>query len=171
MKIKEYLEKRKGFTLIELLLVIAIIAILALLIFVALNPAKRFKDARDARRFSDVNNILQAVKVDQIDNGGTYLTTITNTTVGQVYLIGTCVTGATASNVTSFCTTDPTQSVCVDISDMVTQGYLGSIPISPNGDGAWSASITGYTLEKSSADLVTIRACEHELSAEVELSR
>ena len=116
-------------------------------------------------------NILNAIKVDQIDNTGPYLTTITNLTAGEIYLIGTCVTGATASNVTSFCTTDPTQSICVDLADMVNQGYLGSIPISPNGVGAWSSTITGYTLEKSTADLITVRACEHENSSEIELSR
>jgi len=172
MKIKEYIiRNRRGFTLIELLLVIAIIAILALLILVALNPTKRFKDARDARRFSDVNNILNAIKVDQIDNTGPYLTTIANLTSGEIYLIGTCVTGATASNVTSFCTTDPTQSICVDLADIVNQGYLGSIPISPNGVGAWSSTITGYTLEKSTADLITVRAFEHENSSEIKLSR
>ena len=49
--------QRKGFTLIELLIVIAIIAILAASLFVALNPAKRFQDARDAKRNQDVESV------------------------------------------------------------------------------------------------------------------
>ena len=36
--------------MIELLIVITIIVILAAAVFVALNPAKRFADARNARR-------------------------------------------------------------------------------------------------------------------------
>ncbi|KKR90333.1 MAG: hypothetical protein UU36_C0007G0005 [Candidatus Uhrbacteria bacterium GW2011_GWE2_41_1153] len=62
---------KKGFTLIELLIVIAIIAILAAAIFVALDPVTRFQEARDARRYNDLNNTLTAVVTDQVDNGGT----------------------------------------------------------------------------------------------------
>ncbi|GAG40306.1 unnamed protein product, partial [marine sediment metagenome] len=51
---------RKAFTLIELLVVIAIIAILAAVVFVALNPVKRFEDARNTTRSSAVNELLTA---------------------------------------------------------------------------------------------------------------
>ena len=64
----------KGFTLIELLLVIGIIAILAVAVFVALNPAKRFADARDARRESDVETILSALHQYNIDQKGVFPT-------------------------------------------------------------------------------------------------
>jgi type IV pilus assembly protein PilA len=171
MHLKNKLAKTKGFTLIELLLVIAIIAILALLIFVALDPASRFKDARDSRRFSDVNNILTSIKVDQVDNKGSYLTSISVASSTEVYLIGDCTSGATGATVTDYCTTDPTQDVCLDLTGLSTQGYLGSIPISPDGDGTWTVSTTGYTLQKSTTGSITVRACENENSAEIELSR
>lgn len=51
----------KAFTLIELLVVITIISIFGALVFVALDPAERFADARDSRRWSDVNSLLTAV--------------------------------------------------------------------------------------------------------------
>ena len=60
----------KGFTLIELLIVIAIIAILAAVVFVSLDPLTRFQDARDARRWTDVDAVLSAMKLDQVDQGG-----------------------------------------------------------------------------------------------------
>lgn len=62
----------RAFTLIELLIVIAIIAILAGVVFVALNPLKRFADARNANRRASVVNILQAIKLYQFDNAGNF---------------------------------------------------------------------------------------------------
>jgi prepilin-type N-terminal cleavage/methylation domain-containing protein len=62
----------KGFTLIELLIVIGIIAILALVIFITLDPAAKFAMARNARRWSDVNAILNGVKQYQVANDGDY---------------------------------------------------------------------------------------------------
>ena len=161
----------KGFTLIELLLVIAIIAILALLIFVALDPASRFKDARDSRRISDVNTILTAIKINQIDNKGSYLTAIQNASTTSIYMIGSCTSGATSTAVTDYCDTDPTKSVCLNLGGLVSGGYLGSFPISPNGSGTWNASTTGYTLQKATSGSITIASCESENTDEILLTR
>lgn len=62
----------KGFTLIEILVVIAILGILAVVTIVALNPVKRFQDARNSTRKEDVNAVLQAVSVYTIDNEGVF---------------------------------------------------------------------------------------------------
>ena len=67
-------QNQKGFTLIEILVVIAILGILAVVTLVALNPVKRFQDARNSRRREDVNAVLQAVSVYTIDNGGEFPT-------------------------------------------------------------------------------------------------
>lgn len=48
----------KGFTLIEILIVIGLIAILAAITVIALNPGDNFAKARDARRQSDVTQIM-----------------------------------------------------------------------------------------------------------------
>ncbi|MBT4315065.1 MAG: prepilin-type N-terminal cleavage/methylation domain-containing protein, partial [Candidatus Magasanikbacteria bacterium] len=65
-----YSDRSKGFTLIELLIVIAIIAIVASVIFVALDPISRFRDARNAQRWQDVEAVGDAVRIYQIDNKG-----------------------------------------------------------------------------------------------------
>lgn len=161
----------KGFTLIELLIVMAIISIIAAVVFVALDPLTRFRDSRDAARWTDVSAIVSAIKIDQVDNGGDYLTAVKNMTPG-VYMIvdGTAPADCTVGN--AYCDIDVTSaSSCVDLSELVTQGYLGKIPVSPNGDGSWNDKLTGYTLEKSSTGIITARACEAENAPEIKVSR
>lgn len=165
------IKKQSGFTLIELLLVIAIIAILAAVIFVALDPLTRFQDARDSARWSDASSILSAIKIDQIDNRGNYLTSIQNIPAAsstEVFMItnGAIASGCDDSN--AVCDTAVTDDDnCVDLGGLVTEGYLADIAVSPNGDGTWLASSTGYTLQKNSNGTITVRACESENADEI----
>lgn len=164
------MKNQKGFTLVELLVVIAIVAILAVVVFVALDPATRFQDARDTVRASDIVEIISAAKIDQVDNGGTYLASIAALTDGSVYMIGTAVAGCDDQN--AYCDTDITADVsCVDLTGLVTEGYLGGVPISSDGSGTWTAGVTGYTVEKSATGTLTIRACESENADEIEVVR
>lgn len=160
----------RGFTLIELLLVIAIIAILAGVVFVALDPATRLQDARDSVRKSDTEEILSATKLNQLDNGGTYLAAISGLTTGSVYMIGTAVAGCDDQN--AYCDTDVTlDTSCIDLTGLVTSGHLGVIPVSPNGSGAWVAATTGYTATLNATGTLTIRACESENTDEITVTR
>jgi prepilin-type N-terminal cleavage/methylation domain-containing protein len=162
------MKKERGFTLIELLIVIAIIAVLAGVVFVALNPLKRFQDARDSRRSADVESILSAIKVQQVDNQGNFLTSIRDATTSPdslgnpvIYMIGVGTTGCNTDN--ADCRSDVASSgACVNLAGLSTGGYLGSVPISPAGAVTWDASTTGYTLEKLTNGIITIRACENE---------
>lgn len=161
--------------MIELLIVIAIIAIIAGVVFVALDPLQRFQDARNARRTADITNLLSAIKINQVDNGGSYQGAIGNTTDGSVYMIGTDTV-----NCNSFGAQCPfaqvTESTCVDLTSLASSGYLGSIPVSPNGGGApsggWTAGHSGYTLSRAATGIITITACESEnLAQAISLSR
>jgi type IV pilus assembly protein PilA len=58
---------RKGFTLIELLIIIGIIGFLAAAILVAVDPVKRIKEARNTQRWEEVNSVLNAILVKQVD--------------------------------------------------------------------------------------------------------
>ena len=60
------LEARRGFTLIELLVVLVIIGILGALIVP--NLIDRTDDARVTAARTDVNNIMQALKLYKLDN-------------------------------------------------------------------------------------------------------
>jgi len=160
---KEY----RGFTLIELLIVIAVLAILAAAVFVALNPLKRFQDSRDSNRASSVNELLSAVKVQQTDNGGSYMAAVSSLTAGSVYMIGTATTSCNQT-----CATPVASATsCVDLTPLVTAGYMGSLPVSPSGATTWTAGLTGYTITRASSGTLTIRACEHEGTSEISSSR
>lgn len=130
-------KNQKGFTLIELLIVIAIIAILATVVVVALDPIQRFSDARNSRRWGDVNSILTAVHEYIVDNDGALPTGLT--------------TGQTATELGSC-------GSCDNLSTPLAK-YLKSIPTDPQGGTAVN---TGYTVAVDSNNIVTVAASNAE---------
>lgn len=56
----------------------------------------------------------------------------------------------------------------VDLSALVTEGYLGSVPTDPS---SGSSSETDYYLVKDSTGIITIGACEAENSVSISVSR
>jgi len=149
---------KKGFTLIELLVVIAIIAILATVVFVALNPTKRFVDARNSRRYSDVETVLTAIHEYAVDNAGALPTGVV-TTEKQ---LGSCVTGGA-----TLCTT--AAAACLDLSGGTLLGkYLKTIPVDPQ--QAANTTTTGYSVVSDANGIVTVKSCAAE-SATISASR
>ncbi len=140
---------KKGFTLIELLIVIAIIAIIAGVVFVALDPLTRFQDSRDSRRWGDVTGILSAVKISQVDNRGTYVSPLSSLANTTTAMIGTTTSTCAAASTTA----------SVDLSALVTGGYLASIPMDPSNG---TAAATGYYIVKYANGTVKIGACAPE---------
>lgn len=147
-----------GFTLIELLVVITIIATLAVAVFVALNPAGRLRDARDARRASDVPSILTAIHQAVVDNGGNYPTNLP--AVGVEAQLGTGTAAQCSPLATGGCNVLAAQA-CVDLManlaiDLIP--YLKSMPIDPT-TTTFSSINTGYTVMRDTNGIITVRAC------------
>jgi prepilin-type N-terminal cleavage/methylation domain-containing protein len=152
--------KNKGFTLIELLIVVGIIAVLAAFVFVALNPGARFEDSRNARRWADVNLLMSAIKLDQVDNGGDYFEALELLPASYYYQIGACGScSATCANPTVIL-----QSACIDFEELVDDGYLPAVPTDPNASGA-SDDETRYYIMKSSSGTITVGSCSEELGS------
>lgn len=140
------IQKKAGFTLIEILIVVGIIALLSTVVFVALDPVQRFADARNSRRFSDVNNILTAVHEYIVDNDGALPSGLSTGMASTV--LGTCGT-------------------CVDLSTPLAP-YLKSMPLDP---GTGAAADTGYSISVDANNIVTVVADDAENSESVQVSR
>ena len=139
---------KKGFTLIELIIVIAIIAILASIAFVAVNPAKRIGEANDDQRWADLTSIAEAWQKYTADNpGSTALTSLA--TVDTVYEISGTWTDDDC--------TATTTTTSIDLSTLVSSGYLGSVPEDPLEGGLNGASDYWFT---RSGNSITVGACE-----------
>jgi len=146
-----------GFTLIELLIVVAVIAILAAIAFVALNPLARFQDSRNARRWSDINMIMSAIKLNQVDNGGAYVEAVDQLFPNFYYQLGagdSCSVSCINPDVTL-------QSTCVDLEELVDDAYLPYVPVDP-GDSDANADGTRYYLVKDSYGRLIVGACTEE---------
>jgi prepilin-type N-terminal cleavage/methylation domain-containing protein len=157
------MRNQRGFTLIELLIVIAVIAILAAAVFVALDPVQRFEESRDAKRWSDAENILNAIKVDQVDNGGSYVAAVAALTAGTGYQIGTAANGCDGS-----CTNQTVATACVDLTALVTEGYLGSVPMDPS---SGTAAESDYYMIRNASGSVEVGACDPEAATDISVSR
>lgn len=151
---------KKAFTLIEILLVIGMIAVLATVVFVALDPAKRFRDARDAKRSTDAQSILSAVQTFIIDNQGSLPVGLT-TTEKQ---IGTAATGCAIA--TGGCAVSGAAD-CINLTTPLAK-YLKTIPIDPSGG---TASLTRYSIGMDANGIVTVKACGVEGGTNISVSR
>lgn len=137
---------QKGFTLIEILIVVGIIALLATVVFVALDPIKRFADARNSRRWTDVNSILTATHQYIVDNDGSLpagLSSGMSTTE-----LGSCGT-------------------CANLASPLAP-YLKTLPTDPEGG---TSTNTSYSIEVDSNNIVTVFATNAENSETIQVSR
>ncbi len=155
-------QHNSGFTLIELLLVIGIIAVLAVVVFVALNPAQRFKDARDARRVTDMETILSAIHTSIVDSKGA-LPSGLSVGMSEVQL-GSGASGCAIA--TGGCNVVAT--ACMNLSTPLAK-YLKSMPIDPS--STFTASNSGYSVVVDANGIVTVKACGTEGATNLSSSR
>ena len=153
-------KKTKGFTLVELLVVVGIIAIIASVVFVTLEPARRFGDARNSARWSEVVSILNAVIKYQVDNNGAWPGSPTPVQ-GTTYVIANTQTGG------STCTASSSATTKLDLSVLVPT-YLSELPVDPSGT---TTAETEYYFERLEGGIINIGACQPENSATIKVAR
>ena len=155
---------KAGFTLIELLIVIVIIATLAVTVFVALDPAKRLKDTRDARRTSDIQSILTAIHQSIVDKGGTSPSNLP--AAGTERMLGAGLGGVgqpCEAAVTAGGCAHPASTACANlmIGAQNLAKYLKTMSIDPSG-GTNTSDNTGYSVAVDANNIVTVKACRKE---------
>lgn len=165
---------RKGFTLIELLIVIGILGILAAIILVAVDPAKRLRQARNARRYAEVNALLNAILNYTVDNKGTLPAVLSNaTSTGSVLLLGNgnvdpvsatttlliaCPSALTSATGTIYMANLGGDTAFVD-------SYIAAMPVDPrgtNGTRAYDQTMTGYYVQKTTNGRIQVGSCNPE---------
>jgi prepilin-type N-terminal cleavage/methylation domain-containing protein len=152
------MKTKRAFTLIEILLAIGIIAVLATVVVVSLDPVSRFRDARDARRLSDIQSILSAVHQYVIDNQGAFPAGL-DTTERQ---IGTASSGCDIAGECSV-----SSGECVDLSSPLAR-YLKDIPYDPSNG---SVDRSHYSISLNANNIVTVTACDSDDASIAEVSR
>lgn len=165
----------RGFTLIELLIVIAVIGVLAAILLAAVDPNKRLKDSRDARRSAEVNAILNAVLNYIIDNKGTIPSAIdSRATSSQIIGSSTLCGGAALCNEA---TGGETVWNCADLAGDLVDPYLGDVPVDPRGvdlnvaTGTYDVSRTGYWINKTVNGRIEVGSCNHEGTSAIRIVR
>ncbi len=139
-------KNKEGFTLIEILVVVALIAILATITFIAINPARNFRDTRNAQRSSDVLQILNAVTQYTSEQGNDLDSLAT-------------AAGVVGGSFQACPLTDVIGTGDADLATALTPTYIVGIPQDPStGTGA----DTGYTICEEASGRVTIAAPDAE---------
>ena len=142
------MKSTRGFTLIELLVVIAIMVILMGIVLVAVNPGRQYQLARDAKRQSDVNAILNALNQYQVDHDG------------EVNDIGVFTTCPTTSDI---------GTGGLDLSTDLVASYIADVPLDP--DSACDAVDSCYDVCKTAAGRITVSAPNVETRSSISVTR
>ncbi len=169
-----FLKKKQGFTLIELLIVIGIIAILAVAVIIIASPAEKLAETRDTTREKSLIALEKALYVYNLDKGSYPETVPSYLEEGEKEICNTNIIDP--EDTAEICATED----LVDLSILVKEGYLGSIPVDPRkkdhevyGTGYWVASgsilLWAPHAEKREIMRGTIAARPTQLTTEVDL--
>lgn len=157
--------KNRGFTLIEILIAIALLAILLGVVIVAINPVRRFEEARDTRRWRDVAVILDAIYLNILDNDGDFN-----------------FDGCPAGNFPGAVTEMQAGAGNADICGCLVPKYIASMPFDPKRSPVGAEHYytdcnnykTGYRVKKETIGnigVITISAPYFEVSGPIQVSR
>lgn len=150
-------KKQSGFTLLEILISISLLSIISAFVYVNINPSGRFEDSRNKQRTSAVFEIMQVLKLYQAENDNKSLNELFAIDQNKYYQIGS------GSNCNDECKYPNTnlENECVDLSILVSEGYLPEIPVDPSDETA-SPEKTRYYLHVDTGNFLTIGACSEE---------
>lgn len=140
MKTAQLKKLQKGFTLIELLVVMGILAVLLAITLIAINPARQFAQANNAKRANDTLQILNAIHEYAADHAGTLPGGTGNLTATNCPIVDPADPTKKPCEVT-----DTTGAGNINLCNDLSTNYLPSMPQDPSlNSGANITSCTGY---------------------------
>lgn len=150
---------RSGSTILEISLVVALVVILATILLMVIDPVGMAGDARNRKRETDAQILVNLVYRNISDNGGTF----------------TCSAGALPTSTTNMSDNSPAVGD-YDIAGCLVPKYTSSLPYDPNGSGSHYASVIDYDLQysimiSSTTNRVTVSAQNAERGATVSVTR
>ncbi|OGH18406.1 MAG: hypothetical protein A3G13_02110 [Candidatus Levybacteria bacterium RIFCSPLOWO2_12_FULL_37_7] len=142
-----------GFTMIEIMIVIGIVSVLSTMVLVVFNPSKKFSQAYNTKRRTDINSLLNAINQYAADNKGALPSGISTSTQ---------IISNTGAN------------ICL----VLVPQYIASLPVDPlTNNGTPIATCSGsfntnYTASKSATNnRVTVSAPAAELGEIISVTR
>lgn len=146
----------RGFTLIEMIVASALVVFAASIALVWLDPSRQFSSARNTRRTSDANAIINAIGQNIADNRGVF----------------TCASGV----IPVVATTMASSTGNYNIAPCLVPAYLPTLPYDPTAAGARYVGVsdynTGYTvIASTTTGLITVQAPNAELGATIAVTR
>lgn len=149
------MNKQKGFTLVEMLIVVTILAVLVATVVAAINPAKVIAEARNARRWGDVNATMTGIYRYVIENSSNIKQIST-----QEMQLGSATDGCNNNCPNAL-------KECLDLSSTL-KGFLPIIPTDPL---VGTSERTGYSVKRDEFNVVTVNACKAENGLVIKMAR
>ncbi len=171
-------KENRSVSLIKPLVIVALVTITIAGLLYYFDPIRKFKKARDAERWEDVTSILSALRNYKSDKRNADLfKEIDGLYREDWYMIvgGPKIKGCDDSNEFSDVEVFD-DNYCLDLSDLADKGYLGELPVSPEGELEWDKGLddssrgTGYAFMIDEEDIIHIQACESENTYEILIS-
>jgi Tfp pilus assembly protein PilE len=155
-------DSRSGFTFAELMIVIASLGILFAVVAYAIDPARRFAEARNRERHAEVQDVLTALVKYKAFNNGNVPATL-DAVGGSSQVLGTNVSGCDAT-----CTATATVAACLDLSAALVEQYLAEIPADPL---TGTSGNSDYYVNRFPNGRIVVGACDPERFATTEVGR
>lgn len=161
--------RNRGVTAIELAIVVGILLILAAIVVVALDPARRLRQARNARREAEATAVMNALLNYAVDHRGALPAAVESASASGIpYVIGSATSVPEAACPLSATGLAVNATATVDLgSDAAFVGpYLSALPVDPSGINAagvaYGPPITGYYLVRSANSRLEVGSCNPE---------
>jgi len=162
------MNQHRGVIIVEIVSVVVFLIALAAVVFFVVKPQEYFAHQRDSERFEDVVAIGDAAVAYSVDFQGRTIAALYDMPVGRPFMIGTAENGCQDMN--AACHVDVENAAdCIDLKQLVDEGYLDAVPVAPKGTKEWSESYTGYYVIKHPNEDVSFGACEPEINEDIEV--